>query len=138
MNPKKIYKLLLGAFIKKGKKTYITKLHYNFLIQIKKNKSMKSLFTYMNKITPTVDLKDTKMGGTSYQLPKLLDSRKALRKAIRWYAAACNQNPSKTLEKRFFSEYKKVETNRAVLHEKKEEIYKNEHLNKPFLFSKRR
>jgi small subunit ribosomal protein S7 len=139
-NPDPIYQsilihILVNSLICNGKKILSYRILYSVLNQIKdktKRDSLVILEYAIRIVTPTVQLKSRRVGGTTYQIPIELGPRRGTNIAIKWILTAARTRPGRDITSRLFAEILDAARGNGGAVRKREEVYRMAEANKAF------
>jgi small subunit ribosomal protein S7 len=127
--------IMINTLLKKGKKSLARTIYYRALSQIEEETSKdgyRVLEQAVLHLTPLVEVKSRRMGGTVYQVPRHVASRRAIALAIRWLVFAARSKPSKEMESKLAREIIDASQRRGEAIKKREEIHRIAENNKAF------
>jgi small subunit ribosomal protein S7 len=140
--PKKDFKydnflvgLLINRILKSGKKNLAQRLAYNALELIKFRTDENPVYILekaIRNISPRVQLKPKRVGGSTYQVPTLLNKYRATNIAVRWLVTLSKDRTGKSMSIKLANEILEAYKNSGVAIRKKEEIHKMAEANKAF------
>lgn len=136
MNSFLIFYLILGNFIKKGKKNISFFFLDNILFFLKKKTTKTPYFELkarLNIISPTILLFNNRRGTVIYELPRVLSVEQSLRKSIEWLVRLMKKRKKNTL-KNIKTELNNITIYSGEIMTKKQQIILTAKKNKPFYY----
>jgi len=127
----------INQLMKKGKKTIAKKIIYKTFENIKKETKKEPLEVFekaLENAAPLLEVKSTRVGGTTYQVPKEVKGNRRLSLGMRWIINAAKAKKGKSMEvsltyeliqafnnegeviKKRINTHKMAEANRAFAH----------------------
>lgn len=139
-NPDAIYNSrLVSMFIvhvlQDGKKSKATKIIYNVLDILKQRTSKDSLLILekaVRNVTPLVEVKARRVGGSTYQVPIEVKAYRGTNLALRWITQHAKDKPGKSIEQRLANEIIEASNKSGSSIRKKEQVHKMAEANKAF------
>ena len=86
----------------------------------------------MDNIRPTLEVKPTRVGGATYQVPMEVNSRRATTLAIRWMVDFSRKRKENTMKERLAGEIMDAAENTGASIKKREDLYKMAESNRAF------
>ena len=130
---------LAGRFINKlmmrGKKCVSEKIFYQAMGIIEKKTeedSMKILKKALDNVKPIVETKSRRVGGSTYQVPIEVSTRRRVSLGIRWIVNYARERGEKVMAERFANEVMDAAANRGGSVRKKEDVRRMADANKAF------
>ena len=129
---------LINVIMRKGKKSIARSIVYNALdILIKKNggdktKGLDIFFKAFGKITPAVEVRARRVGGSVYQVPAEVRTERARALALRWLVGAAKSRLDKTMHQRLASELLEASEGRGTAVKKRLDVHKMAESNRAF------
>ena len=133
-NSKVITKLVNQIMID-GKRGKAQKIVYNAfdLIQEKANQNPLDVFTKaMENITPALELKSRRVGGSNYSVPVEVEPYRAQALALRWLTNASRSRGGKSMAEKLANEIIDASNETGAAFKKKEDTHKMAEANKAF------
>jgi small subunit ribosomal protein S7 len=130
--------LFILRVLKSGKKNLAQKIVYKTfdIIKIKTNKNPLYIFEKAVKnITPLIQVKTKRIGGTTHQIPSQINKFKAITLALRWLIKYANDRSGKTISIKLAFEIIDAFNRLGNSIKKKEEIHKIAKTNKSFVYN---
>lgn len=136
--------ILVSMFINRmmygGKKSTATHVLYDAFVLIeerlkKDNKEANPLETFeqaLRNVTPAIEVKPRRVGGSTYQVPVEVDSVRGVALAQRWLLAAARNRAGKSMAEKLAGELLDAANGTGVSVKKKEETHKMAEANRAF------
>nr|AYD72544.1 30S ribosomal protein S7 [Halicoryne sp. HV04044] len=127
--------MIVNRLMKKGKKSLAYKLIYKSMLQIGEKTNQDPLVILsqaVRNVTPLVEVKARRIGGSNYQVPIEVDPERGTALAIRWILSACRTGSGKTLLNKLTNELMDASKNTGNAIRKKDEVHKMAEANKAF------
>ena len=116
---------LINSIMYDGKKVVAEKIVYEAIEKIKSKTKEEPINVFneaINNIKPTVEVRSRRVGGTTYQVPVEVKTKRAQALAIRWLVDASRKRKDKHMSDKIFNElYDAYE--KKVLQLKKKKMY---------------
>ncbi len=125
----------INGLMLKGKKSVAERICYGSfdLIQEKANQNPLEVFKKaINNVTPSVEVKSRRVGGSTYQVPVEVRRERKMALAMRWLIGYARQRGEKTIQERLASELLEAASYRGAAVKKKEDTHKMAAANKAF------
>lgn len=126
----------INVLMRDGKKTVARKVFENMLKLIKKQepeKDPKDIFELaINNIKPSVEVKAKRVGGSVYQIPVEVSSKRQQTLAIRWLLSICRKISGKPMAVRLSNEILSASKSVGAAIKKKEDVQKMAEANKAY------
>jgi small subunit ribosomal protein S7 len=135
LRPKHLSGIMINTLLKNGKKNLARSIFFSALRQIEQETGrdgVRVLEQAIVHLTPLVEVKSRRMGGTIYQVPRHVASRRAIALAVRWLVLAARSKQSKAMETRLAREIIDASQRRGEAIKKREEIHRIAENNKAF------
>jgi len=127
--------MVVNRLMKKGKKTIAYKIMYQTLEEIGESLQedpIKILEQAIRNVTPIVEVKSRRIGGSNYQVPLEVHPERGTALAIRWILAASTNRPGRTMVAKFKNELLDASKNVGNSIRKRDEVQKMAEANKAF------
>ena len=125
----------MNRIMKDGKKSVSEKIIYG-AFDIVSKKTDKSPIEYfhdaLNNVKPSLEVRSTRVGGATYQVPMEVRPRRAQSLAMRWIVDSAIKRNEKTMRERIASEIMDAFNNKGNAVKKREEIHKMADANRAF------
>lgn len=130
-----IVSLLLARIIKKGKKSLAQKIIKNVFITIETKKNLNPIKTFqkaLQNVTPIVEVKSCRIGGSTYQVPIEVSGFRGTTLSLKWILKAAVNRSGKTFVVNLANEIIDASNSIGGAIRKKEETHKMAEANKAF------
>ena len=130
-----LVQLFINKILKEGKKSLAAKLFYQTLNNIKqetKSDPLQVLDQAVRKVTPLIEVKSRRIGGSTYQLPLEVDSNRGVSLAISWILTAARKRSGNGMVFKLTNEILDASNNLGAAVRKREEVHKMAEANKAF------
>ena len=118
-----------------GKKRVAEKILYSALEILSKN-SKEDPITMMDKalqnVSPSVEVKSRRVGGSNYQVPVEVNTKRKQSLAMRWILEAADKRNEKTMKNKLAAELLDAYDNKGSAVKKREDVHKMAEANKAF------
>ena len=140
LNPDPVYNSLsvskfTNMIMLDGKKRVAEKILYNALEMLAKN-SKEDPITMMDKalqnVSPSVEVKSRRVGGSNYQVPVEVNTKRKQSLAMRWILEAAYKRNEKTMKNKLAAELLDAYDNKGSAVKKREDVHKMAEANKAF------
>ena len=140
LNPDPVYNSLsvskfTNMIMLDGKKRVAEKILYSALEILAKN-SKEDPITMMDKalqnVSPSVEVKSRRVGGSNYQVPVEVNTKRKQSLAIRWILEAADKRNEKTMKNKLAAELLDAYDNKGSAVKKREDVHKMAEANKAF------
>ena len=127
--------LLTSRILQSGKKSLAQKIVYNAL-ELISTKTEENPVLVLEKavknVTPAVEVKARRVGGSTYQVPLEVLPERGTALAIRWILAACRVKSGRPMTLKLTSELIEASKNSGSAIRKRDEVHKMAEANKAF------
>ena len=140
LNPDPVYNSLsvskfTNMIMLDGKKRVAEKILYSALEILAKN-SKEDPITMMDKalqnVSPSVEVKSRRVGGSNYQVPVEVNTKRKQSLAMRWILEAAGKRNEKTMKSKLAGELQDAYDNKGSAVKKREDVHKMAEANKAF------
>ena len=140
LNPDPVYNSLsvskfTNMIMLDGKKRVAEKILYSALEILAKN-SKEDPITMMDKalqnVSPSVEVKSRRVGGSNYQVPVEVNTKRKQSLAMRWILEAADKRNEKTIKNKLAAELLDAYDNKGSAVKKREDVHKMAEANKAF------
>ena len=140
LNPDPVYNSLsvskfTNMIMLDGKKRVAEKILYSALEILAKN-SKEDPITMMDKalqnVSPSVEVKSRRVGGSNYQVPVEVNTKRKQSLAMRWILEAADKRNEKTMKNKLAAELLDAYDNKGSAVKKREDVHKMAESNKAF------
>lgn len=131
----RLVSMFIVHVLQDGKKSKATKIVYNVLEILKQRTSEDALVTLENavrNVTPLVEVKARRVGGSTYQVPIEVKAYRGTNLALRWITRYARERSGKSIDTRLASELLDASNDTGSATRKKEQIHKMADANKAF------
>ena len=131
-----LWNLILGCFIKGGKKYLSYYFLINMLFFIKKEKKKNPILILklrLDVIKPDILLYNKRKGSIMYELPRFLSIEKSIQKSVEWLIKLTKKRKKNTLNM-LLLELENIKGNKGDILKKKKNIVLIAAKNKPFFY----
>lgn len=126
---------LINSIMLNGKKAIIEKAVYGAFDMIKEKMKKEPLEIFnevIEKLTPTVEVRARRIGGSTYQIPTEVKERRGIALALKWLTTSVRKQSGKNLSEKIYRAFNDVLNNTGWAYKKKEEVFKMAEANKAF------
>ena len=140
LNPDPVYNSLsvskfTNMIMLDGKKRVAEKILYSALEILAKN-SKEDPITMMDKalqnVSPSVEVKSRRVGGSNYQVPVEVNTKRKQSLAMRWILEAADKRNEKSMKNKLAAELLDAYDNKGSAVKKREDVHKMAEANKAF------
>ena len=140
LNPDPVYNSLsvskfTNMIMLDGKKRVAEKILYSALEILAKN-SKEDPITMMDKalqnVSPSVEVKSRRVGGSNYQVPVEVNTKRKQSLAMRWILEAADKRNEQTMKNKLAAELLDAYDNKGSAVKKREDVHKMAEANKAF------
>ena len=126
---------LINNIMYDGKKGVAQKIVYDAFDIVKEktgNDPLESFEKALENIMPVLEVKARRVGGSTYQVPMEVNSRRATTLAIRWIVDFSRKRKEHTMKQRLAAEIMDAAENTGASVKKREDLYKMAESNRAF------
>ena len=126
---------LTNMIMQDGKKRTAEKIVYNALsISAKKTKEepLAALEKALQNVGPSVEVKSRRVGGSNYQVPIEVNSKRKISLAMKWIIEAASKRNENSMKEKLASEIADAISNKGSAVKKREDTHKMAEANKAF------
>jgi small subunit ribosomal protein S7 len=126
---------LINSIMYDGKKVVAEKIVYEAIEKIKSKTKEEPINVFneaINNIKPTVEVRSSRVGGATYQVPVEVKSKRAQALAIRWLVDASRKRKDKQMSDKIFNELYDAYEKKGSAVKKREDVHKMAESNKAF------
>lgn len=128
---------LINVVMWRGKKNIARQIVYDAIEKlIKKSGDRDKGLTYFYKalenITPIIEVRPRRVGGSVYQIPMEVPARRARALALRWLINAASERSDKTMGARLANELIEAAEGRGLAVKKRQDVHKMAESNRAF------
>ena len=118
-----------------GKKRTAEKIIYSALEIIGKNSKddpLSMMDKALQNVSPSIEVKSSRVGGSNYQVPVEVNPRRKLSLAMRWILEAASKRNEKSMKNKLASELMDAYQGKGSAVKKREDVHKMAEANKAF------
>ena len=126
---------LINSIMYDGKKVVAEKIVYEAIEKIKSKTKEEPINVFneaINNIKPTVEVRSRRVGGSTYQVPVEVKTKRAQALAIRWLVEASRKRKDKHMSDKIFNELYDAYEKKGSAVKKREDVHKMAESNKAF------
>ena len=126
---------LMNYLMLQGKKSIAEKVVYGALEIVEekaKRDGLEAFHEVLKKVRPAVEVKSTRVGGATYQVPTEVRADRSVALGLRWLIGAARKRSEKTMRERLGAEMLDALQDRGGAIKKREETHKMADANKAF------
>ena len=127
--------ILMKYVMKQGKKTVAERIIYNMLDLLKEkghSDPIQTLEQAVSNVKPHIEVRPRRIGGTTYQIPMEVDSRRSTSLALRWMITSAKSRSGKSMTNKLADEVIDAFNNRGGAFTMRENKRKMAEANKAF------
>jgi small subunit ribosomal protein S7 len=131
----RLVEMVVNRLMKQGKKSIAYRIMYQVLEEIGETTQedpIKVLEQAIRNVTPVVEVKSRRIGGSNYQVPLEVHPERGTTLAISWILAASASRPGRTMASKFKNELMDAAKNLGNAIRKRDEVHKMAEANKAF------
>ena len=125
----------INKLMKGGKKSTAARIMYDALDIVQgrmKRPPMEVLEEAMRNVSPVLEVKPRRVGGSTYQIPMEVPPHRRVGLAIRWLMAAARNRPGKSMANKLASELMDAARGTGAAVKKKEDTHRMAEANRAF------
>jgi small subunit ribosomal protein S7 len=128
----------INVVMERGKKNVARRIVYEAIDGLVKksagdqDKAMKLFHKAFEQVTPVIEVRPRRVGGSVYQIPVEVPSNRARSLALRWVIDAASSRNDKTMGKRLATELMEASEGRGNAVKKKLDVHKMAEANRAF------
>ena len=125
----------IGKLMLEGKRSKAEKIVYDALDMAKektKQEPLEVFETAIKNVSPSVEVRARRVGGSTYQIPIEVSPRRRTQLAIRWIVDAARKKQGSPMAKRLADELVAATKNEGAAMKKKEDVHKQAEANRAF------
>ncbi len=125
----------INKVMKQGKKSIAARIVYDALdvVQVRtKRPPLEVMEEAMRKVSPVLEVKPRRVGGSTYQIPVEVPPSRRLSLAMRWLLAAARNRPGKSMAEKLAGELIDAARDTGAAVKKREDTYKMAEANRAF------
>ena len=131
----RLVSMLTVRILKEGKKHLAQRIIYQAFDIIKEKtgeEPLTVLESAIRKVTPLVEVKARRVGGSTYQVPMEVNNFRGANLAIKWILSGAKKRPGKTMAIKLANELIDASNNLGEANKKKQETHRMAEANKAF------
>ena len=125
----------INQLMRRGKKTIARKIMYDSFDLIKEKTKKEPLEIFMKAIentSPLVEVRSTRVGGATYQVPREVGEKRKKALAMRWIIGVSKKKKRKAMKEKLAEELVEASENRGAAIKKKEDVHRMAEANRAF------
>ncbi len=126
---------LTNMIMSDGKKSIAEKIVYDALEILSKKNNGEGLILMekaLQNVSPSVEVKSRRVGGSNYQVPVEVNSKRKQSLAMRWIIEAASKRNEKSMKEKLAYELIDASENKGSAVKKREDVHKMAEANKAF------
>ncbi len=127
--------MFINRMMRDGKKSVATRIMYNAFEIIEeraKRDAMEVFLQAIRNVTPAVEVKPRRVGGSTYQVPVEVPADRARSLAMRWILAAARARNGRNMAEKLAAELMDAANNQGTAIKKKEDTHRMAESNRAF------
>ncbi len=127
--------MFINRLMKDGKKSLATRVLYQSfdLVEERTKRSALEVFEEaMNNVKPQVEVKPRRVGGSTYQVPMPVDSRRQLTLAMRWILAAARGRGGRSMSEKLAAEFMDAARGQGAAVKRRDDTHRMADANRAF------
>ena len=125
----------MNKVMRGGKKSLAEKIVYGALDRLAKKHKVNAMEVFeaaVSNVKPNLEVNSVRVGGANYQVPCVVDERRAGTLAIRWLITFASKRSERTMMEKLSEEIFDASNNRGGAVKKKEDTHKMAEANRAF------
>ena len=126
---------LISKVMKCGKKSVARRIVYgafDIMEERMKRPAMEVFDEAIQNVSPAIEVKPRRVGGSTYQIPVEVDSRRRLALAFRWILAAVDSRSGRSMAEKLAAEFMDAAQGNGAAIKKKEDTHRMAEANRAF------
>ena len=126
---------LISKVMKCGKKSVARRIVYgafDIMEERMKRPAMEIFDEAIQNVSPAIEVKPRRVGGSTYQIPVEVDSRRRLALAFRWILAAVHGRSGRSMAEKLAAEFMDAAQGNGAAIKKKEDTHRMAEANRAF------
>ena len=126
---------LISKVMKGGKKNVARRIVYgafDIMEERMKRPAMEIFDEAIQNVSPAIEVKPRRVGGSTYQIPVEVDSRRRLALAFRWILAAVDSRSGRSMAEKLAAEFMDAAQGNGAAIKKKEDTHRMAEANRAF------
>jgi small subunit ribosomal protein S7 len=127
--------MFVNRLMHDGKKSTAQSVLYNSfeLIEERAKKPAIEVFEQaIQNVTPQIEVKPRRVGGSTYQVPTPVDSRRQLSLAMRWLLMAARSRGGRSMSEKLANEFMDAATNQGAAVKRRDDTHRMAEANRAF------
>lgn len=127
--------MLINRVMKQGKKSTAVRIVYdsfNIIEERTKGDPVELYESALAGVTPRVEVKARRVGGTTYQVPIEVDARRQLALSLRWILAAARSRSGRTMAEKLANELMDAAKGQGAAVKKRDDTHRMAEANRAF------
>ena len=127
--------MFMNRILKKGKKSLAQRIFYQAMEKIQETTQQEPLSILqeaIQNVTPTVEVKSKRVGGSTFQVPRQVPEDRGTALALRWLLEAARSRSERGIISKLANEILDASNNTGNAFRKKQEIHRMAEANKAF------
>ncbi|MBN1814767.1 MAG: 30S ribosomal protein S7 [Anaerolineae bacterium] len=125
----------INALMKDGKKSTAARIMYDamdIMGERMKRQPLEALEEAMKNVSPVLEVKPRRVGGSTYQIPVEVPPRRQISLAMRWLVGAAHSRPGKSMAEKLASELMDAANGTGTAVKKREDTHRMAEANRAF------
>ncbi len=127
--------MFINRMIRGGKKSTAQRVIYGALEMVEtraKRPAMEVLDQAVRNVTPTVEVKPRRVGGSTYQVPVEVNKRRGDALAMRWLLGAARERSGRSMAEKLAAEFLDAAANQGASVKRRDETHRMAEANRAF------
>lgn len=127
--------MFINRMIRGGKKSTAQRVIYDALEMVEtraKRPAMEVLDQAVRNVTPTVEVKPRRVGGSTYQVPVEVNKRRGDALAMRWLLGAARERSGRSMAEKLAAEFLDAAANQGAAVKRRDETHRMAEANRAF------
>ncbi len=127
--------MFVNRLMRDGKKSTALRLLYDSFDLVEKRAKQNPLEVFDNalkNVMPSVEVKARRVGGSNYQVPTPVDSRRQLTLAMRWLLAAARSRGGRSMSEKLAAEFMDAAKGQGAAVKKRDDTHRMADANRAF------
>lgn len=127
--------MFVNRLMRDGKKSLAQRLMYNSFDLIEQRAKRNPLDVFedaLSNVKPQVEVKPRRVGGSTYQVPIPVDSRRQITLAMRWLLAAARNRNGRSMAEKLAAEFMDAANNQGASVKKRDDTHRMADANRAF------
>jgi len=126
---------LINKVMQKGKKNIARRIVYDAFSTMEERMNRPAIEIFdeaIQNVSPSIEVKPRRVGGSTYQIPVEVDTRRRFTLAIRWILAAVHSRSGRSMAERLAAELMDAAQGNGAAIKKKEDTHRMAEANRAF------